>query len=255
MTMTRTDKIVALALALCAAVAATAALAGPAGATTYSNGYQLSKFKVEVEGVQTTILKHTHEPADPCDISDFSSGRERVVFKSKPIVIMASHFKGQDNPDFFAGRRLGIPTKATIERSYTPAIGMPPASAGCEDNGGGVENITQPDCGRKTVNPYLVKLEYTKGDTREDKLLLTTGGTVPDPYKFCPNAGNGGFPYLVVLDSKGGFIGADLSQDELFDPKFQKWISLADGVDKEVGNDYWTQTKIQWSVSFTRLKG
>lgn len=50
------------------------------------------------------------------------------------------------------------------------------------------------------------------------------------------------------------WIGAKLSQDELFDPQFQKWISLANGTKEEAVGDFWFRTKIHWAVSFTRLK-
>lgn len=247
------DKAIALALALCAVVAAVAAVAAPAGATTYGNGYQLARFKVEVKGWQTMVQQHTHPAEAPCDVEDFSSGSEKVSFSSKPIVVNASYYPGQENPEFFSGKSLGIPTKATVKRSYTPRITPPPNPNGeCGDNGGGVETKWQSDCGTKVVKPYPVKLEYVKDKPHSLLMLITE--TTKDPFEECPASANGSFPYLITLNSKEDFIGADLSQKELFDPHFQKWISIARGTHKVSLGDYWCKTTLHWEVSFTRLK-
>lgn len=249
-TMNARDKMIAWALALCAAVAMGAALSAPAEGETYGNGYKMARFKVEVKGWQTMVMQYTRQAADACDISNHSSGSERIDFwTTKPFVITASYFPGQRNPEFFAGKRLAIPTKAVVKRSYTPRI----SGGGCEDNGGGVENVLPPDCGKKTVQPFTVKLEYPESKDR-DKLLLTTYHDKGDPFERCPGAGPDSFPYLTVEDDNGKWIGAELSQKELFDPKFQKWISIAQGSEKYTYGDYWSKTKIHWEVSFTRLK-
>jgi len=72
--MRTSDKTIALVLAICATVAMGAAVAAPAGAATYGNGFQLSKFKVEIKGTQTMVQQRTHAAADECDVSDSSSG-------------------------------------------------------------------------------------------------------------------------------------------------------------------------------------
>lgn len=250
-TMSARDKVIAWALALCAVVAMGAALSAPAGAETYGNGYKLSRFKVEVKGWQTMVMQYTDQAENECDIENYSSGSEKVTFRTKkPIVISASYFPGSRNPEFFAGKRLAIPTKATVKRSYTPRISQAKV---CEDNGGGVENVLQPDCGTKTVDPFTVKLEYPESKDR-DKLLLTTYDDKGDPFERCPGAGPDSFPYLTVENDNGTWIGAELSQKELFDPKFQKWISIAQGSEKYTYGDFWSKTKIHWEVSFTRLK-
>jgi hypothetical protein len=251
-TMSARDKVIAWALALCAMVAMGAALSAPADAETYGNGYKLARFKVEVKGWQTTVLQHTHAAENECDVSNFSSGSEKVNFRTtKPIVITASYFPGLDNPEFLSGKRLAIPTKAVVKRSYTPRITMP--AVPCEENGGGVEQTYQPDCGTKTVNPYWVKLEYAEKLAR-DTLLLTTYSSDGDPFERCPGAASHSFPFLTVYDTKAKLIGAELSQKELFDPNFRKWISIARGTVKETYTDSWSKTTIRWEVSFTRLK-
>ncbi|HVY97066.1 MAG TPA: hypothetical protein VHA54_08920 [Solirubrobacterales bacterium] len=245
--MRRTDGIV---VAICALALAALALAGPAHATTYGNGFQVARFKVEVKGVQTTVQQHTKEAVDECDTDDHSSGSERVVFATtKPIVITATYMPGQENPEFFAGRQLGIPTKAKVKRSWTSRISQ---SRACEDNGGGVENATKLDCGTKTVQPYVVKLQYSR--ERKSGLLLSGSGE-GDPFQECPGAATMGFPWLLVEgNGSGNYILADLSQKELFDPKFQKWISIAEGERKSTSATYWMKTHVRWEVSFTRLE-
>jgi hypothetical protein len=251
--MKTSDKVVALGLALCATVAMGTALATPAGAATYGNGFQLSKFKVEIKGVQTMVQQRTHAAANECDISDSSSGSEKVSFRTtKPIYITATHMKGESNPEFFSGRQLAIPTKAVVKRSYTTRIGQP--AIPCEDNGGGVDTVYQPDCGTRVVQPFEVRLQYAR--EKQNALLLSAYGG-EDPYERCSGAGSFmTFPNLLVEKSgdRGNYIYADLSQDELFDPEFQKWISIAEGSRKEQSADYWVKTSIRWEVSFTRLK-
>jgi hypothetical protein len=248
----RSDKLIALGLALCAAAMTALALAAPADAATYSNGFKLSKFKVEIKGWQEMVQQSTHAPENECDISDFSSGSEKVNFATtKPYYVIASHMKGESNPQFFATKQLEIPTKAVIKRSYTPRV-SPPAVL-CEDNGGGIETTYQPDCGTKKVMPFGVRLEYS--DRKKGALLLSSYHSVEDPFERCPGAAYMSFPNLVVERSgSGNFIYADLSQDELFDPQFRKWISIAEGTRKEKSGDHWVKTTVHWEVSFTRLK-
>jgi hypothetical protein len=143
--MKRTDKIVAIALAFCAAIAVAVAFATKADAATYGNGFQVAKFKIEIEGTQNAVYHRTLEAQDECSVSDHSFGREKVSFHTtKPIYITATHMPGEFNPQMFGGRQLGIPTTAKVQRSYTPAIVGP--AIPCEENGGGAEP-TKPDCG------------------------------------------------------------------------------------------------------------
>jgi hypothetical protein len=249
----RGDKLVALGLALCAAVMATLALSAPANAGTYSNGFKLSKFKVEIKGWQKTVLQHHKQAENECDFDDFSSGSEKVTFATpKPIYLTASYMKGQQNPSFFATKQVAIPTKAVIKRSYSPRIHGP--AVPCEENGGGVDTTYQPDCGTKTVNPYEVQLQYA--ESKKNALLLS-GYYGDDPFERCSGAGGSmNFPNLLVEKNgkRGNFIYAELSQDELFDPQFQKWISIAEGTRKETYGTSWAKTTVHWEVSFTRLK-
>ena len=48
---------------------------------------------------------------------------------------------------------------------------------------------------------------------------------------------------------------ADLSPDDLFNPKLQKWITIGDGIYGEDDPAYSYVTQVHWTVSFTRLRG
>lgn len=246
------EKTIGLALALCAIVAA--AFAAPAGAASAGNGFEVARFKVEIKGYQNMIQHYTREAENDCDISDHSFGAERVTFHTtKPVYITATHMPDEFNPQMFGGPQLGIPTVAKVQRSFTPVIGRPART--CEENGGadpGVEPV-KPDCGTKTIKPWRLELQFAR---EKKNALLLSGNGDQDPYTDCPGASTMGFPWLLVEEAghKGKYISAELSQDELFDPKFQKWISIAEGSAKETGTGYWIKTDVHWEVSFTRLK-
>lgn len=246
------DKVIALGLALGAIVMGIAALgAGSAAAATSGNGFQVAKFKIEIEGTQNTTYHRNVEAEDECGVSDHSFGREKVSFHTtKPIYVDATHMPGEFNPQMFSTTRLGIPATAKVQRSYTPAITGP--AIPCEENGGGAE-ATKPDCGTKTVRSWNLNLQYARD--KKNALLLSSGGE-GDPYVNCPGNGTDGFPWLLVEESghQGKYIYAEVSQDELFDPKFQKWIAIGHGSAKDSGSTWWSKTEITYSISFTRLK-
>jgi hypothetical protein len=249
-TMSARDRLIAAALAVFAIAAAVAAMAAPADAAT--NGYEMAKFKVEVKGWKKTVQQYTPAAENECDVSNFSSGSETVGFRSKPIVITASNVPGTEAPEFFAGRRLSIPAKATVERSFTPRFGG--SAENCGDNGGGVETTNDEDCGKKQVNPYPLRLQYLSAKSAPETLVLFNE-TTDDPFEACEGANSVGFPYLALFDDESKWIGAKLSTAELFDPKFRKWISTADGTRKFTEGEWWARTTVHWEVSFTRLKG
>ena len=200
---------------------------------------------------QNAVTHSAIEAEDECEVSDHSFGREQVTFHTtKPIYVTATHLPGEFNPQMFGGPQLGIPVRARVQRSYTPLITGP--AVACEENGGGAEP-TKPDCGTKIVKRWRLNLQY--GTDKKNGLLLSGNGD-RDPYVNCPGASVEGFPWLLVEGSghQGKYIYADVSQDELFDPKFQKWISIANGTAKNSGKTWWSKTDVHWEVSFTRLK-
>jgi hypothetical protein len=251
MTMTRRDRWIAAGFAaVIAAAVAMAVSAGGADAASYGNGFQVAKFKIEIDGTQTATWHRTVEAADECGVSDHSFGREKVTFKTtKPIYITATHMPGEFNPSMFGGHQLGIPATAKVRRSFTPVISSP--AKPCEENGGGAE-ATPPDCGTRTVKPWNLNLQYASD---KKNALLLSGSGEGDPYVNCPGNSVAGFPWLLVEGSghQGRYIYAEVTQDELFDPKFQKWIAIGSGSAKDSGDGWWSKTEITYSVSFTRL--
>src|SRR6187455_558971 len=106
-------------MAFFASLAAVAASVETAGATGV-NGYKSAKFRIEIKGWAKTVQQHTHLAEDECDLDNFSSGSESLMFRTlKPIVITAAKIPGLDNPEFFSGKRLGVPVRAIVDRSFT----------------------------------------------------------------------------------------------------------------------------------------
>jgi hypothetical protein len=245
------DKVIALGLALGAIALGIAALGAGSAAAATGDGFQVAKFKIEIEGTQNSIYHRSVEATDECGTSDHSFGREKVTFHTtKPIYVDATHLPGEFNPQMFATSRLGLAATAKVQRSFTPVITGPAKT--CEENGGGAEP-TNPDCGTKTVRGWQLDLQYARD--KKDALLLSSSGE-GDPYINCPGDGIAGFPYLLVEGSghQGKYIYAEVTQDELFDPKFQKWIAIGHGSAKDSGSGWWSKTEITYSISFTRLK-
>ena len=249
MRMTAIKRAIALVPAL-AAIAASAA--APAGAATYGNGFQVAKFKVEIEGSSKTSWNRNHQAQNECDVSDESFGSERLTFEStKPIYIVATHAPGALNPTVLAtNAKLGIPTRARVQRSYTPVITNP--TGNCLGSGGGGDP-TPPDCGTRVFKPWMLQFEFSH--KRRDAVELHSDSSILFPYEFCPGSLYT-FPYLLDVDGIGRKrppLYAELPADDLFDPKFRKWITIGRGSWKEVTTTWFTKTEVRWSLSFTRL--
>jgi hypothetical protein len=221
--------------------------AGPAAAFTKP---QEARFKVEVKGVQQMYSQHTHDAEGQCDFSDYSSGSEKIVFKTKPIVITAFHAPGEFNPSLFSkAAPNGLPATATVTRNFTPRI-TPSSDPECNENGGGGEQGAGPDCGTKKVSLWHLDLGY---DEETKNQLFLYGGNDEDVFHNCPGAGDLAFPWVLSEASGGKPIRAQVSQDELFDPSIGKWIALASGTRRYDETDFWAKTTVHWDVSFTRL--
>ena len=255
-TTLKSRRLVAIGLmAFLTAVAAIAAATQSTASAAATNGYKSAKFRIEVKGWAKTVQQHSYLAEDECARDNFSSGSETIRFQTKkPIVITAAMFSGLDNPEFFSGRRLGIPTRAVVNRSYTLRNGGA-VPEDCPDNGGGVVP-TPPDCGRKVKDPWQLELAYL--DDRRGLLGLSYSGGMLDPYKMCAGAGfPSSFPHFPESKGsygRGGPIAAQLSQRDLFNRNFRKWISIAEGVYKQRTATWWARTTVHWEVSFTRLR-
>lgn len=245
-------KAIALGLALGAVAIAMATAAGGAGAVTAANGFKAAKFRIEVKGTQQAKLIDTHQASGECDVSDFSTGTEKLTFHTaKPVIITAFDSPGGGlDPEIFAGRRLGIPTVATLERSFAPKI-IGPADPACAQNGGEATD-DRPDCGRRRLRLPVV-LQY--GEEAKDGLVLSSGVSEETLFKRCPSpAPTEAFPFLLGKEKAGKPILATLPPKDLFDPGFKQWISIADGTGEAISEEEWHETKLHWEVSFTRIK-
>ncbi|HTT96107.1 MAG TPA: hypothetical protein VMF55_15660 [Solirubrobacterales bacterium] len=233
---------------------AAAFMIAPAEWASGATGFQTARFKIEIKGVQKTVQQHTHTAEGQCDLTDISSGSEKIVFKTRPIVITASHAPGQFNPYLLArATPQGIPATATatVSRSYTPRIRLA-TDPECGRNGGGSVEI-HPDCGTRTVGAWRLDLEY---DQQRKNGVFLAADEGPDLFAECPAAGDMlAFPFLDTTTTAGKTITAQVSQDELFDPGIGKWVAIAKGSRRYDAPDYWAKATVEWDVSFTRLKG
>lgn len=238
--------------AVAAALTMTLALAAGAGAAPAYSGFEIAKFKVEIEGTSTSSWKNNLEAENDCESGDHSFGGERLSFATKrPFVVTATYFRGDLNPRIFSGSSaLGVPVAARVNRRYSPAVTLP--ARHCEDNGGGAEPV-RPDCGPRVVPNWHLQLEFS--EEKRNGLQLHGDSSAKRLYEHCPTLG---FTYPFLLDETNVRgeepLFADLSPDDLFDPKLQKWITIGDGVYGEDDPTYSHVTKVHWTVSFTRLK-
>jgi hypothetical protein len=239
--------------AITAAVALLLSLAVDAGAAPPAfDGFQMAKFKVEIEGISRTVWHSSLEPETECDSGDHSFGRERLRFATKkPFIVTATYFPDELNPDIFSGgSSLGAPVVAHIDRSYTPVVTLPQKT--CEDNGGGAEPV-KPDCGSRTRN-WHVELEFS--DKKRNGLQLHGDTGARNPYEHCPGS-LFNYPYLLDVTNlrTQDPLFADLSPDDLFNPKVQKWITIGEGDFVDHDDSLVSQTHVRWTASFTRVKG
>jgi hypothetical protein len=241
--------------AVTAVVALLAALATGAGAAPPPSidGFQMAKFKVEIEGRMYTSWHKELEAETDCDTSDHSSGTDLLTFKTrKPFLITATHFADELNPSIFAGgSSLGVPVDAKVKRTYTPSV-SPPVKV-CEENGGGAEPVRY-DCGTRTVRNWHVEVEFS--EEKRNGLQLHGDSSAKRPFENCPQ---GAFGYPELLDvtdlSPDKPLYADLSPEDIFNPKLEKWITIGDGTLKDRLGATAFRTHVHWTVSFTRLKG
>ena len=251
--MTMRSRAVALLAGVAAALVLAIPLAADAAPAPSIKGFQMARFKVEIEGHSTKFWRSMLKPETECDTTDNSYGNERLTFSTKkPFVITATHFPDELNPQIFSGRStLGAPVVVRVRRSYTPDV-LPPARI-CGDNGGGAEPV-RPDCGTRTIRNWHVEIEFS--EEKRNGLQLHGDDSARDPYENCPSA-PWSFPNLVdIVNARTQEpLYADLSPDDLFDPKLEKWITIGNGSYAEDTGSLSALTRIHWTVSFTRLKG
>ena len=146
--------------------------------------------------------------------------------------------------------QLGIPATAKVQRSYTPVITGPAGP------------LRRKRWRRRTDQTGLRHQERHGLEARaavrerQEERPSAQRQRRRRPVSELPGNGIAAFPWLLVEESghQGKYIYAEVSQDELFDPKFQKWIAIGHGSAKDSGSGWWSKTEITYSVSFTRLK-
>lgn len=222
---------------------ATLALCAPASA---AGGYRQAVFKAEVEGVQRTSVTHSHEPLHRCDVRDYSTGKETVRFASrKPLKVTVARVPGVSGYTVLYGKRgQGIPTRARVNRRFSPQVTAPPSDcppAG-DGNGGGP---LPPDCGTRTISPWMIAIESPRRE-----LVSLEADHFEDPYQRCPG---GAFPELVHENTRGDTIVSRLPEKELFDQRIGKLIVIGRGERSYLLHDYDETTTVRWSLSLRRI--
>jgi hypothetical protein len=230
-----------------AAFTTTAVLAAGFCSGAQAAEFQQAKFKAEVKGVQTYANEYHHVSTDRCDPQIDSSNYEVVRFKStKPVLLTATKVSGLKDPLLTSGTKpLALPTRAKVTRSNSNSYTQVPED--CSGNGGGVGPGPAPDCGTKTVSPWLLSLDYWKRDHLE---LQPENGPETDLFQNC---GRGEFPYLLEGLTFGKRQSAKLPAKELFDQKIGKLITIGTGNRYLPMPEGFDETTIRWELSLTRV--
>jgi hypothetical protein len=239
----RTTLTTLAALAACAFVAAPAQAANPANPFDYKS----AKFKVEVEGVQTTAWTHSHTKQFACDSNSKGEGTEVVRFASKPKVVQLFQI-GNTTPLFRNGRKIdaAIDLLSRITRRGTWSDwGADICSHG---NGTGGETPPPPDCGTKRSKLYTdLRFSSAKKDfiTLEQSLVLPLG-----PFRNCPVAGLSWPSFLDRTDK--GEVGRRLPVRTLFG-RNRKHIVVVTARKEHRDAEDWYRTTIRYSIALTRI--
>ena len=231
---------------------ALAALCAAAIPATADAGTPTRKFRVEVEGVQTTKWKEHYTATRQCDQSANGSGKERVTFASRrPTTIVARRYG--KNFVLFGNGKIGddeVDVRAKIVRNGK--IVSSPLPKECEGTGGsGPSNIPK-DCGTRH-HRWDVALGWSpagggRGITDDSGLL------VPQRlFRNCPVIGPS-VPDLITSNTSGREIRAAIPAGDLFSRKLRKHIVIGHGkrVSKSATSDY--TTTVRWTVSLTAPK-
>ena len=233
----------AIAAALAAMVTFSLALTANASAAQYRQ----ASFKAEVKGVQTYVDEYHHASTDRCDMTVDSVSNEKIAFKSKkPVKLTATDLPGVKELVLTSGTKpLRFPTKANITRNHSNSY--TPIPEDCGGNGGGVEPRPL-DCGTRTISPWWLSADYYKRGHIELQPEDIAGNA---PFENC---GSGEFPYLMNGENFGKRSSAELPEKEVFDEEIGKIITIGKGSQYLPLIEGYTETKIRWELSLTRIK-
>ncbi len=232
-----------------AALLALGLLAFSAASANAAGKYKQAHFKAEVKGVQTYVDEYHHVATDRCDSTVDSVSREKIRFESrKPVLLTATDLPGLKELVLTGGtdKPLRFPTKAKVTRSHSNSY--TPVPEDCGGNGGG-SIPTPPDCGTRTIDPWWLSADYYKPGHIE---LQPEDIGSSSPFKNC---GSGQFPYLMNGEVFGKRSDAELPEDEVFDEKIGKIITIGKGNEYLPMPEGYSETKIRWELSLTRIKG
>ena len=227
-----------------AAALAVGSLAFSANAS--AEQYRQATFKAEIKGTQTFQSEYHHASTDACDPKIDSSTKEILKFKSKPVKLTATDIPQAKELIFTSGTKpLVFKTKANLNRSHSYSASPVPEE--CGGNGGGVAPGPGPDCGSRTISPFPIGIEYY----RRGRIHLVEQNASTDPFERC---GSGAFPYLLEGETFGKRQSAELPENEVFDERIGKLITIGEGTHGVVGPESWDETHIRWELSLTRVK-
>jgi hypothetical protein len=234
---------IAVASALCIAV-----VAAPAHAAKPES----VRYRVTVEGKQTTKWKSSYTATQKCDQSSQGSGKETVRFSTTPLEMKATKL----GPTLIMWGTLKGHAKVN-RQGHIFSDPLPPECEGTDGRPGGTpQTPPKRDCGTKNEN-FSVGLRYVD-DQVNPAGFAVAGSHGRADYRNCPVIGLS-FPTLVENTSAGKQVLAKIEPKELLDPSVGKHIILADGkrnVNTVVAGSHtrWT-SKIEWKVTLRRLKG
>ena len=235
-----------LALAAILALGLLAFSASSAGAA--QGGYDQANFKDEIKGVQTYLDEYHRASTDRCESQIDSVENEKVTFKSKkPVLFTATRIPEVKGLVLTSGDKpLRFPVKATVNRSNSHSA--TPLPLDCAANGGGA-TPTPPDCGKRTIGSWKLGVDYYKRSRLE---------LIPEDYDqgtdLYANCGNGYFPQVLPGTTFGKSTSAELPEDEVFNEKYGKIITIGQGDESIVYPDGFWETKLRWELSITRIK-
>lgn len=225
--------------------------AASAGAADPFAPYDQERFRVTIKGYQKMVQQNSHAGGEnECDASDYSSGSEKLFFRStRPVVVRTIDLPGSRNPYLVMGAKspVKLPARATVNRSFTSRIG--PTPAWCGGTGGG-ESLP-PDCGTRTLSPWKIGISYSYN--RRDRIQASSA-YMADRFRNCRGSA-GGFPYLLAENGPNRRpVFAEVPKEEIFDPSIGKIITIARGHYRHKIPGYFYDSTVRWELTFERIR-
>jgi hypothetical protein len=228
--------------------------ASQATATRMPGRNQQATFKVSVKGVQTTTWSENHQSSgDLCDVTQTGSGSERVVFSSRPVVIKALRIMSAGSIFFVRGRKPAtLPGRGHVTRNGTLNRGPIDPRCAVGDGGDGTAAPPPSDCGRKRITSLTLMLGYDPANRRRINVFNDSGQAAPD-FEQCPVMGDS-WTTILRRDDAHGTPGEELPAVDLFDRSQGKILVLGKGLVRRTAMDVTSTTRIEWTLTLTRLR-